>query len=79
MWKPDKPIVVSGMTLSPAEAWRHEFISELHRHGNGAVDREWLEELIAALFPLGADRAPREAARIALATLMFQLPGNDEI
>ena len=79
MWKPDKPIVVGGMTLSPAEAWRHEFISELHDRCDGLVDREWLEDLFAALFPLGADRAPRETAQIALATLKFRLPGDAQI
>lgn len=77
MWKPEKPIVVAGMTLSPAEAWRHEFISELYDRCNGAVDREWLEDLFAALFPLGRHREPRETAQIALATLQFQLPSND--
>ncbi|MGJ3704675.1 hypothetical protein [Variovorax sp. AFSI2.2] len=78
MWKPDKPITVADMTLPPAEAWRHEFISELCDRCNGAVDREWVEKLFAALFPLSANCAPREAAQIAFATLKFQLSSDGE-
>ncbi|KQU82537.1 hypothetical protein ASC78_18390 [Variovorax sp. Root318D1] len=71
------PIVVAGSTLSPAEAWRHEFVSALHARLDGAVDREWLDKLIAALYQLNADQDPRQAAEVAFVTLGFDLPSGD--
>jgi hypothetical protein len=76
MWKPHKPIIVAGSALLPAEAWRHEFISELYDRCKGAADREWLEQLFAALYPLNADRDPRLAAEVAFVTLGFDFPSG---
>ena len=79
MWKADPPIVIAGSTLSPEAAWRHEFVSELHARLDGAVDREWLDKLIAALYPLNADQDPRQAAEVAFVTLGFEYPsGNNQ-
>lgn len=78
MWKPKTPIVIAGGTLSDQEAWWHEFRSEFYDRCDGAVDREWLDMLTFALYPLNADRDPRKAAEVAFVTLRFELPGNDE-
>ena len=77
MWKPGKPIVIGGSTLSPREAWWHEFADEFHELCGGEVDREWLVGLAATLYPLNADRAPREAAEVAFMTLGYELPGHE--
>ena len=77
MWKPDKPIVIAGRELPPTEAWWHEFRSEFYDRSDGAVDREWLDMLTVALYPLNADRDPRRAAEVAFVTLRFELPGDE--
>lgn len=65
--------------MSSADAWRHEFINELYHRCNGAVNREWLEQLFAALYPLNGDRDPRQAAEVAFIALGFNFPsGYDE-
>ncbi|KQU91659.1 hypothetical protein ASC78_01660 [Variovorax sp. Root318D1] len=79
MWKPDKPIIVAGSALPPAEAWWHEFRSAFYDRCNGAVDREWLDSLAAALYPLNVDRDPRQAAEVAFVTLAFELPREPQI
>ena len=77
MWKPATPIVIAGAALSDQEAWWHEFRSEFYDRCNGAVDREWLDMLTFALYPLNADRDPRRAAEVALVTLRFEFPGDE--
>lgn len=75
MWKPDSPIVIAGHTLTDQEAWWHEFIAEFHELCGGDVDHEWLVGLAGTLYPLNVDRAPREAAEVAVMTLGYELPG----
>ena len=77
MWKPDKPIVEFGRTLSIEEAWRLEFTGEFYKRCQGMVDIEWLAGLAHALYPLNRDRAPQEAAAVAYFTLDYQLPGTE--
>ncbi|WP_418145514.1 hypothetical protein ABL850_15460 [Variovorax paradoxus] len=77
MWKPEKPIVIAGAALSNQEAWWHEFRSEFYDRCDGAVDREWLDMLTFALYPLNADRDPRRAAEVALVTLRFEFPADE--
>jgi hypothetical protein len=79
MWKPDKPIIIAGSALPAAEAWWHEFRSAFYDRCNGAVDREWLDSLAAALYPLNVDRDPRQAAEVAFVTLAFELPREPQI
>jgi hypothetical protein len=76
MWKPDKPIVIAGITLTTEEAWWREFSNEFHELCAGEVDGEWLTGLAATLYPLNMDRAPREAAEVAFMTLGYELPGS---
>ena len=77
MWKPDKPIVSGSSTLSDQEAWWHEFVAEFHELCGGEVDHEWLVGLAGTLYPLNADRAPREAAEVAFMTLGYEPPGYE--
>lgn len=77
MWKPKTPIVIAGGALSDQEAWWHEFRSEFYDRCDGAVDREWLDMLTFALYPLNADRDPRRAAEVAFMTLRFEFPGDE--
>jgi len=78
MWKPDKPVIIAARALMPVEAWQHEFRSEFYDRCKGAVDREWLYALSAALYPLNLDREPRRAAEVAFVTLGFEFPGQTE-
>lgn len=77
MWKPDKPIVDFGRTLTDQEAWWREFGNEFHELCGGEVDEEWLDGLAATLYPLNMDRAPREAAEVAFITLGYEFPGTE--
>lgn len=63
--------------LSDQEAWWHEFRSEFYDRCDGAVDREWLDMLTFALYPLNTDRDPRRAAEVAFVTLRFEFPGDE--
>jgi len=49
MWKPDKPIVIAGTTLTTEEAWWREFSNEPHELCAGEVEGEWLTGLAATL------------------------------
>ncbi|MCY1223171.1 hypothetical protein D9M72_352830 [compost metagenome] len=77
MWKPDKPIVIAGSTLSDQEAWWHEFSDEFRELCSAEVDHEWLAGLAGTLYPLNIDRAPRDAAEVAFMTLGYELPGYE--
>jgi hypothetical protein len=77
VWKPDQPIVIAGEILSDKEAWWLEFAKEFHELCQGMVDREWLAEFAATLYPYSSDRPPRESALAAFVTLSFKFPEND--
>jgi len=77
MWKPDKPIIVAGSALPPAEAWWHEFRSAFYDRSQGAVDREWLDAFTAALYAVNADQDPRKAAEVAFLTLHFEFSSDE--
>ena len=77
MWKPDKPVVEFGQTLTDEEAWRREFTNEFYERCEGMIDNEWLAGLAHALYPLNEDRPPREAAAVAFVTLDYELPGTE--
>ncbi|MGJ7530862.1 hypothetical protein [Variovorax sp. GB1P17] len=77
MWKPDKPIVIAGRSLTDQEAWWHEFTAEFYELCGGDVDHEWLVGLAETLYSLNVDRAPREAAEVAVMTLGYELPGYE--
>jgi hypothetical protein len=63
MWKPEKPIVIAGYTLSPAEAWLRSFTQEYSRLVRGEADLEQLADWAIELYPANADRDPVEVAR----------------
>jgi hypothetical protein len=63
MWKPEKPIVIAGYTLSPAEAWLRSFTHEYSRLVRGEADLEQLADWAIELYPANADRDPVEVAR----------------
>jgi len=75
MWKPDKPIVDFGRTLTDREAWWHEFKAEYCEVCRGAVDHEWLAAFAVYLYPFCGERDPREVAELAMLILSFDLPG----
>jgi hypothetical protein len=69
--------VASGEALTDKEAWWREFANEFHELCEGMIDNDWLAGLAATLYPLNADREPREAARVAFVTLDYELPGME--
>jgi hypothetical protein len=74
MWKPDKPIVIDGTTLTNKEAWFNEFASEFHVQCEGEAESdEWVAGLAARLYPSNSGRPPREAAKVAFLTLSYEL------
>ena len=74
MWKPDKPIVIDGTTLTDKEAWLKEFASEFYVQCEGEAESdEWIEGLPAWLYPPNSARPPREAAKVAFLTLSYEL------
>lgn len=74
MWKPDKPIVIDGTTLTDKEAWFKEFASEFYVQCEGEAESdEWVAGLAARLYPSNSDRPPREAAKAAFLTLSYEL------
>jgi hypothetical protein len=63
MWKPVKPIVIAGYTLSPEETWLREFSVEWFRLAKGQAALEQVADLGIELYPANADREPVEVAR----------------
>ncbi|MDP9968822.1 hypothetical protein J2W39_000045 [Variovorax paradoxus] len=74
MWKPDKPIVIDGTTLTDKEAWLKEFASEFYVQCEGEAESdEWVAGLAARLYPSNSARPPREAAEVAFLALSYEL------
>jgi hypothetical protein len=63
MWKPEKPIVIAGYTLSTEEAWLRCFTHEYSRLVRGDDALEHLADWAIELYPGNADRDPVEVAR----------------
>jgi hypothetical protein len=63
MWKPAKPIVIAGYTLSPEETWLREFSFEWFRLAKGQAALEHVADLGIELYPANAHRDPVEVAR----------------
>ena len=63
MWKPDKPIVLAGETLTDSEAWRREFGNAFHALCAGEVDHEWLASIthVSIHWPLSTNRAAQRS------------------
>ncbi|WP_447772951.1 hypothetical protein [Variovorax boronicumulans] len=74
MWKPARPIVIAGRTLSDQEAWWHEFRDEFYGLYEGAVDSDLLAMICGTIYPRALNDDPRHVARLAHAVLTYERP-----
>ncbi|QOF76050.1 hypothetical protein [Variovorax sp. 38R] len=74
MWKPARPIVITGQALTDEEAWWHEFRNELEELAEGSVDSAWLTMVCRVVYPIAFKDDPRHIAKLAYAVFALERP-----